>query len=212
MEAKFSIFQFYHAHHVLSTFLNKIATTLSENEKRLLYRGELKLLFGSALLSFHIINQSLLYLTHRVLNEQKKRREKCTHLKCIRVRQSDFASLFERNCAVQLKFMGDGIVGVRRVGLTIVTDEIRFGKEGSCSTTVCADFKGIHLQNAANCVNFFLRVLFIAPLMSYSIDYECLISIPQRRNISTNFVVRFHFIDFLPLRAIDVLQQQTAET
>lgn len=61
-------------------------------------------------------------------------------------------------------------------------------------------------------MDFFFSELQVTPLLSQSINDELLIAIPQRRHISSDFVVRFHFVDLPPLLGIDLLQQQTSHT
>lgn len=108
-----------------------------------------------------------------------------------------------------MELVGDGIVGVRRVGLTVVTDQIGFGEESASPTATRADFEGVHLQDAAHRVNLVLGVLEIAPLVTQPIDNLLLIATPKRGNIMTELVVRLHLVQLPPLFGIDLLQQQT---
>lgn len=70
---------------------------------------------------------------------------KSTYLKCIRVGESDCISFLEWHGRAEVKLVGVGIVGVRRVGLTIVTYEIRFGEEGARTTPTRSDLKRVYL-------------------------------------------------------------------
>lgn len=111
-----------------------------------------------------------------------------------------------------MKFVTIRVVSMCCVRHALMANQEGFGKKCSSSTSTRSNLEGICLQYAANCVNFVFGKFVISPLMPQPVDNELLITVPQRGNILTNFIMRFHLINLPPFFWIDLLQQKTSYT